>query len=184
MYTVYPGTTIEVSRFTRGSSRALFDGIFAAGGITLSQACSMTGLEPYMIQNWVKRGFITSPVKRLYSREQFAGIIIINMLKESLQIDKICGLIHVISGPTDSELDDLIKNNELYHTYVDMISDARLDVHDRASVTEAALRATEQYEEKIPGGREQLVRVLTVMLYAHWASRLRKAADETLASLQ
>ena len=77
----YPGTTIEVLAMQKGGSRILFDGIFAAGGITLSQVSNMTGLEPYLIQNWVKRKFVSSPVKKLYSRQQFARIIIINMLR-------------------------------------------------------------------------------------------------------
>ena len=47
-----PGTTIEVSAVTKGISRTLFGGIFAAGGITLSQVSVMTGLEPYDVQNW------------------------------------------------------------------------------------------------------------------------------------
>lgn len=184
MTTVFPGTTVEVSLMVKGSSKVLFDGIFAAGGITLSQISAMTGLEPYMIQNWVKRGFITSPVKRLYSREQFAGIIIINMLKESLNIDKICGLINLITGPTESELDDLVKNNELYHMYVDMYSDAEMKLDDKETVTRAAERATEQYTEKIPGGRDKLIRILTVMYYAHTATMMRKYAEETLSTLQ
>ncbi len=184
MITTFPGTTVEVSSLEKGSSKILFDGIFAAGGITLSQVSAMTGLEPYMIQNWVKRGFITSPVKRLYSREQFAGIIIINMLKESLHIDKICGLIDLISGPTESELDDLVKNNELYHMYVDMLSDPTLRLDDTDSVSMCAKKATEAYKEKIPGGRGQLIKILRVMYYAHSASLLRKSAEETLSALQ
>lgn len=182
--TVFPGTTVEASKLVKGSSRVLFDGLFAAGGITLSQVSAMTGLEPYMIQNWVKRGFITSPVKRLYSREQFAGIIIINMLKESLNIDKICGLIDVISGPTESEQDDLIRNNELYHMYVDMLSDPELTIDSKEAIEGAARRATELYDERIPGGREQLIKILKVMYLAHSASILRHKAEEALSTLQ
>ena len=77
----YPGTTIEVLAMQKGSSRLLFDGIFAAGGITLSQVSNMTGLEPYMVQNWVKRKFVEPPQRKLYSKESFARIVIINMLK-------------------------------------------------------------------------------------------------------
>ena len=158
--------------------------VAAAGGITLSQVSVMTGLEPYIIQNWVKRGFITSPKNRLYSREQFAGIIIINMLKESLQIDKICSLIKILEGPTDSELDNLIKNNELYHMYVDMLSDKSLMLYDEKSIYNAAHAVTSEYNEKVPGGREQLIKVLVVMYFAHCASLLRKSAEETLSALQ
>ena len=49
MANTYPGTEIEVLSFKKGDSRKLFDGIFAAGGITLSQVCNMTGLEPYTV---------------------------------------------------------------------------------------------------------------------------------------
>ena len=82
MLTTFPGTTIEVHKLSQGSSRNLFEGLFATGGITLSQVFIMTGLEPYLVQNWVKRGFLSPPKKRVYSRVQFARIIIINMLKQ------------------------------------------------------------------------------------------------------
>ena len=68
MLNTFPGTVIEVSEIKKGASKVLFDGIFATGGITLSQVSVMTGLEPYVIQNWVKRGFVASPVKRVYGR--------------------------------------------------------------------------------------------------------------------
>ena len=44
-----PGTEIEVSAFERGISLKMFEGIFAGGGITLSQVSIMTGIEPYAI---------------------------------------------------------------------------------------------------------------------------------------
>ena len=114
MPSTFPGTTVEVSKLQKGSSKVLFGGVFATGGITLSQVSIMTGLEPYLIQNWVKRGFVSSPVKRLYSEEQFARIVIINMLKEALQIERICSLIRVIGGVLEDSTDDLIGDAELY----------------------------------------------------------------------
>lgn len=183
MSTTFPGTTIEVLKISKGSSAALFDGIFATGGITLSQICVMTGLEPYLVQNWVKRGFVSSPVKRVYSREQFARIIIINMLRESLQIDRICGLIRIIGGVLDDTSDDLIRDDELYHRYVDMLSDDSLDLTKPASVLSAAEKAIEDFEEPISGAKKKLVRILQVMLYAHSASKLRDSAAEILSTL-
>lgn len=183
MSTTFPGTTIEALSIEKGSSKLLFDGIFAAGGITLSQVSVMTGLEPYLIQNWVKRGFVTSPVKRLYSKEQFARIVIINMLREALQIERICRLIHVIGGVLDDTSDDLISDDELYHRYVDMVSDTGINMSDKASVLRAAERAADGFEERVPGARKKLVRILQVMLYAHSASRLRHTAEEILLTL-
>ena len=160
MSKTFPGTTIETTSLEKGSSKVLFDGIFATGGITLSQVSVMTGLEPYLIQNWVKRGFLSSPVKRLYSKEQFARIIIINMLREALQIDKICGLISVIGGVLDDTSDDLISDDELYHRYVDMLSDKDINISDKASVIRAAEAVTLDFDERLPDSRKKLSRIL------------------------
>ena len=183
MSTWFPGTTIEVLSMEKGSSRRLFDGVFATGGITLSQVSVMTGLEPYLIQNWVKRGFLTSPVKRVYSKDQFARIIIINMLRESLQIDKICGLIKVIGGVLEDESDDLISDSELYHRYVDMLAENSINTNDPSSVALAAEGATADFEGDSKGARRQLIHILQVMAYAHAASTFRRSAEDILATL-
>ena len=58
--------------------------MFLAGGIVRSQVSAVTGLESHMIQNWVKRGFLSNPVNKRYSCRQFCRIAIINMLKTTL----------------------------------------------------------------------------------------------------
>ena len=184
MQRTYPGTTIEVATLVKGCSASLFDGVFATGGLTLSQVSVMTGLEPYMIQNWVKRGFVSSPVKRMYSRDQFARIIIINMLRDSLQIEKICSLIRIISGDPKDRRDDLISDSELYHRYVDMLADGEVNVSDPDSVRRSAERAAEGFEERLPNAKKQLVRILQIMLLAHTASRLKEKSCELLSTLQ
>lgn len=178
----YPGTTVEVTELRRGDSRALFDGIFAAGGITLSQVSVMTGLEPHVIQNWVKRGFVTSPRQRTYSKEQFARIVIINILREELQIDRICRLMRRIDGDSPTPEDDLIPASELYHRYTDLLA-ALGDAATPTALSDAALRATENYPARASGDRERLCKILCLMHYAHVAANLRTSAEEMLASV-
>lgn len=181
---VLPGTTIEISELNKGVSRNMFDGIFAAGGITLSQVSVMTGLEPHAIQNWVKRGFVSSPVKRQYSKDQFARIVTLNMLRESLQLDKICEMLSYINGALDDESDNLISDSELYHKYVDLISESRGGIiTDREAIEEAVSEVASQYEEPIPGARQRLIKILQIMTFAHYASISRKAAEEILSRL-
>ncbi len=184
MLKTFPGTTVEVSKLEKGSSRQLFDGIFVTGGITLSQVCVITGLEPYLVQNWVKRKFVTSPQKRVYSREQLARIIIINMLREALKIEDICLLIEIIGGDPNDRSDNLIFDDELYHRYVDMIADNELNLDDRAAVAVVADSVAEVIEERVFGTRKKLSQILQVMLYAHAASRLRDSAEDMLSSLK
>lgn len=179
-----PGTTIEVTELQKGSSRTMFDGIFATGGITLSQVAIMTGLEPYAIQNWVKRGFVSSPKKRVYTKDQFARIVIINMLRESLQLDNICVLIAHINGTLNDESDDLIYDSELYHTYVDMVAHLGGIVSDERMIREAASAAVDGYAEPVAGAKERLVSVLTVMAYAHYAAHTKRAAEELLEEIK
>ncbi len=183
MSMTFPGTTVECSKLSPGSSRVLFDGIFAAGGITLSQVCIMTGLEPYLVQNWIKRGFVTPPTGRVYSREQFARVIIINMLKQALQIDRICGLIHLIVGTPDDRSDDLVRDDELYHLYVNMLAEGDMDICSEKSVEAAAVRATEGFAEPYAGARRRLCRILMVMLYAHRSSQFANLSDQILSTI-
>ena len=182
MLRTFPGTTIEVLHPKKGASRALFDGIFATGGITLSQVSVMTGLEPYMIQNWVKRGFVSPPLKRVYSKEQLARIIIINMLREELEINRICSLIETIGRVINDTSDDLKGEDDLYHLYVDMVADG-VDVNDEASITEAAMRATKEIAVIGANAKRQLVNILRIMLHAHTASRLKMLANEIFSTL-
>ena len=120
----------------------------------------------------------------MYSREQFARIIIINMLRETLQIEKICDLIRLIGGVLEDPDDDMISDNELYHRYVDMIADDALRVSDMQSIENAAKQASEDFRERFPHSKDKLVKILEVMLYAHSAATLRKRAEETFSTLQ
>lgn len=184
MAVMFPGTTIETSSLERGSSRQLFDGIFATGGITLSQISVMTGLEPYFIQNWVKRGFVSPPVKRMYSREQFARILLLNMLRESLQLEQICGLLGASQPAERKATVNGIEDSELYHRYVDLLSEDGLQIADEASVRRAAESAAADWKEDDLFVRKRLIRILQIMWYAHTSARLRRSAEDALAALR
>ncbi len=185
MFDKFPGTTIELTKPEVGASRVLFEGIFATGGITLSQVCIMTGLEPYLVQNWVKRGFVTSPIGRVYSKEQFARVIIINMLREVLQIEKICKLLSVIEGDPRSTLDDLISDDELYHRYVDMLARGEINASRPTEVeAAAAVCASEDFCVRGKGEQKKLAKILAVMLYAHEAAEYARRSSEIISSLE
>ena len=88
-----PGTTLTAQRSDADKVSELFQSMFLAGGLTLSQVSSITGLEPYTIQNWVKRGFLSPPRQKRYDMEQVCRIITINMLKGALTLEKICTIL-------------------------------------------------------------------------------------------
>ena len=191
MSACFPGTVIETSKLEVGASRTLFAGIFAGGGIALSQVSSMTGLEPYVIQNWVKRGFVSPPQRRVYSSRQFARIVIINMLRQTLQIEHITALLSYINGSLSDESDDLIPDDELYHRYVDAAATLEsCESLDASAVDKAAAEGCTGFgegEAQADAARSEdakrLYEVLRVMAYAHMASEARRRALELASAL-
>ena len=97
MWTI-PGTILHADRREADRIPQQLEALFFGGGITLSQVTSITGLEAHTVQNWVKRGFLTSPVGKRYTLRQLCRILNINMLRYSMPIDRICHLLSYVNG--------------------------------------------------------------------------------------
>ena len=177
-----PGTTLTAARADADKVEAQFQSMFLAGGIVLSQVTSITGLDPYMIQNWVKRGFLAKPQNKRYSLRQLCRIININMLKGILPMERICGLLSYINGALDDESDDIIDDSQLYFIFVRLAAQAR-DLDSPADWAQAIEQVMSGYEEPIPGARQKLIKVLKVMLTIWMANRLKAEAENMIAEL-
>ena len=178
-----PGTTLQGQRENAGVIPAQFQALFLGGGISLGQVTSITGLDPYMIQNWVKRGFLSKPEQKRYSLNQLCRIITISMLKGVMPLDRICGMLRYVNGRLDDESDDLIDDAALYFLFLRLASRAReFDTPDHWN---RAIDATlADYEEPMPGARDRVARVLRVMLTAWVAARMAQEADNMLTALE
>ena len=117
-----PGTVLTATPERAAHMEEQFRAMFLGGGMVLSQVAAVTGLEPYTIQNWVKRGFLTKPVAKRYTLRQLCRIININMLKSALPMEDICGLLQYINGNLSDESDDLIDDATLYFLFVRLAS--------------------------------------------------------------
>ena len=178
-----PGTTLEDRRNNADRIEGLFQPMFFAGGLTLSQVSSITGLEPYAIQNWVKRGFLSSPQNKRYNLQQLCRIITIQMLKGALPLEKICSLLQYINGDLTDESDDTVDDAALYFMFVKLAARARHIGGDQ-SWDDALLEATASYTEPYPGARDRVIQVLRVMLMAWISSRLQAQVDEMVDNLK
>ena len=177
-----PGTMIQLDRSEVGQIGKVFDSMFLTGGMTLSQVCSLTGLEAYMVQNWVKRGFLTSPSRKRYSLEQVCRIININMLKSILPMERICGLLSYVNGNLDDASDDIILDSKLYFIFARLAVRAR-ELDDRDACRRIIEEELAGYVEPVPGAKERVVRALEVMLTAWLAAKMRAAAEKMLEQL-
>ena len=178
-----PGTTLEGLRSNADRTDGLFQSMFLAGGLTLSQVSSITGLENHTVQNWVKRGFLAPPQNKRYSMEQVCRIITINMLKGCMSLEQICGLMGYINGSLTDESDDIIDDTALYFKFVSLAARARY-IGGTKEWGEAVREVMEDYVEPYPGAKEKIIQVLRIMLTAWVASRLRAQVDEMIAGLE
>lgn len=177
-----PGTVLETDTRDAEHVQSILTPMFLAGGMVLSQVASITGLEPYIIQNWVKRGFLSPPVGKRYSLRQLCRILNINMLKGVLPMERICGMLGYINGALDDESDDLIDDSALYFMFVRLAVRAR--ELDRTGLWDEAIDGVlSDYREPAPGARQRIARVLRVMVIGYIAARMKQEAEELLAGM-
>ena len=177
-----PGTTLEGLRDNADQTDGLFQSLFLAGGLTLSQVSSITGLETHTVQNWVKRGFLPPPQNKRYTMEQTCRIILINMLKGALPLEQICHLISYINGSLTDESAAIIDDTVLYFKFVSLAARAR-HIGGTKEWGEALTEVMENYAEPYPGAKEKVKKVLQIMLTAWIASQLRDQTNRMISQL-
>lgn len=166
---VLPGTNIEVRELTYSAAEELFNSIFLTGGLVLSQVAGITECAPHVIQNWVKRGFVSPPVNKKYSKRQFCRIVFICFLKEIMQIDRVSALMGYINGHLDDESDDLVDDFTLYCYFIQTIGQLKDFRED--SINAAVERTVADFGDDFVRGR--LGDTLRVMATAYGASVLK-----------
>ena len=178
-----PGTVLTVPLEKAGQAEEKLISMFLGGGMVLSQVAAVTGLEPYTVQNWVKRGFLTKPIGKKYTLRQLCRILNINMLKDALPMEDICGLLTYINGHLDDESDDLIDDSKLYFLFLQVAAYHR-QMKDQGGRDQFIRQQLENYREPIPGARERVEKVLQVMLTAWAAALLRQQATAMVSELK
>jgi len=177
-----PGTTLSGLREEADELEKQFHTFFTLGGLTLSQVCTITGLEPYTVQNWVKRGFLPSPVGKKYDMEQLCRLINMNILRGTMPLEQIIKLMSYLNGTLSDESDDLVDDTMLFFLFVKLAARARY-IGGSETWDDALVHATESYIEPVPGAREKLIKVLKVMLTIWVANQLKAQAEEMIAHL-
>ena len=177
-----PGTVLTAKRSDAHLIEQQFAAMFLGGGIVLSQVSGVTGLEPYTVQNWVKREFLPPPEHKRYNMNQLCRIITIHMLKKVLPMEQICGLLTYINGDLDDASDDLIDDCKLYFLFVQLAANYAT-MHNPSGRDAAIEQILQEYREPIPGAKVRVEKVLRVMLTAWAAAQLHDAAEKMVAEL-
>jgi len=178
-----PGTVLTAQRECPDSAEERLRAMFLAGGMIRSQVAAVTGLEAHAVQNWVKRGFLSRPVNKRYSCRQFCRIVIINMLKSALPMEKICGLLSYINGALDNESDDSIDDSQLYFAFLRVAAVYEGLMSDRQQLANCIHNSLAEYQEPFPGAKQRVEQVLQIMLTAWASSQLQREAEFLLAQI-
>ena len=179
---ILPGTVLKAEAEEASCVESLFAPMFLAGGMVLSQVSSITGLEPYIIQNWVKRGFLSPPQNKRYTLRQLCRILNINMLKGVLPMERVCAMLGYINGQLDDDSDDTIDDSRLYFMFVRLAAHAK-QIDQNQAWQEAIDRVLQDYDEPTPGARDRIAQVLRIMLIAYIAARMKEQAEELLTEI-
>ena len=178
-----PGTVLQRPRQESEQIEEMFSSMFLAGGMVLSQVSELSGLEPYTVQNWVKRGFLTPPERKRYSLRQLCRVLNINSLKSILPMEQIVGLLSYVNGQLDDVSDDMIDDAQLYFMFVRLAARAKelYRSEDRDDLLDAELA---DYQEPVPGARDRIKTALRIMLTAWLAARMCQETENMLKTIE
>lgn len=182
-----PGTILRRDTMGNVTGLEFLKKIFyISDGIMLTQIREISGIDGSTLQNWTKRGWVENSKLKRYNIDQLAHILIINMLRSCLQLDKIAFLISYINGRVYDRSDDIIRDSQLYDyicRILDELMEHGTDVADYATLRECIVSVTSDYEEKITGARRRLNNALEVIIIAYYASVIKQHSDKMVDSL-
>ena len=170
----YPGAALAVVGGEGACAFSPFEIVLRiTGGVTLSQICEMTGLEPSTIQNWVKRGWVPNPNGKRYGEQHLARVFLINSLRGALQLESIIELLHYVNGNLNDTADDILSDRALYDLFCQVLERCKLG----ESLETAIEQALHTYTEPYSGAKTKLRQALAVMLPAYRCVTLKREAE-------
>lgn len=177
-----PGTVLDFPSRDNGDYFGIIAPIFKSfNGITLSQVKELTNLTTATVQNWVKRGYISSPKNKRYEKNHLLRIILINSIKGGMKIEDVQKIMVYINGNVEDTSDDIISDEELYNRFCSVIKLCqKTSFTDETAIKNAIGTVLENYTGPMESSRQRLQNALYVMLCAFVSARLREISIEGL----
>lgn len=177
-----PGSVLTCQKDEACNLQTRLENLFLGGDITLSQVAAITGLEAHTVQNWVKRGFLSPPKNKRYTKAQLCRLLMIHALQGSMSLEKICGLLGYVNGRLDDEADDIIDDSQLYFLFIRLAAEADtlLQSTDREKILQQAM---ETYDPPRPEHKTRVGKALGIMLTAYLAACMQQQTEQLLHTI-
>ena len=152
---------------------------FVTDGIMLAHVREICAIDGTTLQNWTKRGYVASAKSKKYDKNQLARILIINMMRDTMQLDKISRILAHVNGNVNDAEDDIIPESELYGylcTVIDQLVEDELPP-DADNIHDLIERALSGYQEKTADAKKRLERACSVIILTYYAALVKQKAD-------
>lgn len=182
-----PGTILNRREMGNVTGLEFLKKIFyISDGVMLTQIREISGIDGSTLQNWTKRGWVANAKLKRYNIDQVAHILIINMLRSCMQLDKIAFLVSYINGRVYDQSDDIIRDSQLYD-YICRILDRLMNAgevsKDNTTLRDTIEEITSDYEEKVTGAKKRLNTALEIIIIAYYASIIKSHSDDMVDAL-
>lgn len=181
MERVLPGTTLTCPPAKENEAFSVLEPIFAVsgGGLLLSQVTELTGMAPSTIQNWVKRGWVANPINKKYDEIRVARILLINLLRASMPLERIAHLLAYVNGSVNDRADDSMPDTRLYSLTCMAIFRLQDSGHmEREALIPLIAEYLQGSPRTVPDAEERLLNALEIILLSAEAALRMKQAEE------
>lgn len=178
-----PGTILEKEKMDDATGMNFLNKVFyITNGIMLGQIREISGIDGTTLQNWVKRGWVGNPTKKTYDKEQLARILIINMMRDTMQLSRVIFLLTYVNG--EDERDRIVTESQFYdyicQTLERVASPDSAGLNDLEPMIENVLA---EYEEISAGAKRRLAAGIRIVVITYYAALVKSVADDTLDAL-
>lgn len=178
-----PGTILNRDKMDGATGLEFLDKVFfITDKIMLAQIREITGIDGTTLQNWLKRGWVGTPNKKSYTKEHLARILIINMMRDTMQLSRIIFILQYVNGK--SEEDKIVKESVLYG-YICKVLD-RLSENGEisgAGIDGIISDVLSDYEEPVSGAKRRLSVGIKVITITYYSALIKAEAEAILDSL-
>ncbi len=177
-----PGTVVDRTKMNGAAGESFLDKVFyITEGIMLTQVREITGIDGTTLQNWLKRGWVASPKGKYYTKEHLARILLIAMMRDTMQLARIAQVLSYINGRVGDATDDIIPESVLYDYVcraVDVLADGEsAGLNQLDEVVESVVAS---YEERVAGAKKRLSRGISIIVTAYYSTLVKNHAENMI----
>ncbi len=178
-----PGTILNRDKMDGATGLEFLDKVFfITDKIMLAQIREITGIDGTTLQNWLKRGWVGTPNKKSYTKEHLARILIINMMRDTMQLSRIIFILQYVNGK--SEEDKIVRESVLYG-YICKVLDRLSENGDisGAGIDGIISDVLSDYNETVSGAERRLSVGIKVITITYYSALIKAEAEAILDSL-